>query len=181
MFNKLCQMIKRSITTQTQSDNTFNPTVKVSSFSNVTDSEVIYPYGYYAVAPVNSQAITLNILGQENNQSSFVYNNTNRFKGLGVGEVQVGGQKTGNSIKFFNNGDINIKNDQGFISLSASNINIEHDKSSILLNDSNIKIKHGVGSISLNTTNMVLKFGTAVFTITELGINCNVPIVSPTP
>tara|TARA_R110000772_G_scaffold251311_1_gene366279 strand:+ start:353 stop:796 length:444 start_codon:yes stop_codon:yes gene_type:complete len=147
MFNKLCQMIKRSFTTQTQSDSTFNPTVKVSSFSNVTDSEVIYPYGYYAVAPVNSQAITLNILGQENNQSSFVYNNTTRFKGLSVGEVQVGSQQTGNSIKFFNNGNINIKNDKGSISLSSSNI--------------------------------ILKFGAAEFTITESGINSNVPITSP--
>ena len=140
-------MIKRSITTQPQSDSTFNPTVKVSSFSNVTDSEVIYPYGYYAVAPVNSQAITLNILGQENNQASFLYNNTSRFKGLKAGEVQLGGQQTGNNIKFSINGDIIITNDNGSISLTSSNI--------------------------------ILKFGTAEFTITESGINSNVPITSP--
>ncbi len=122
MFNKLCQMIKRSITVQQQSDNTFNPTVKVSSFSNVTDSEVILPYGFYSVAPANSQAITLNILGQENNQSSFVYNNASRFKGLSVGEVQIGSQQTGNNIKFLNNGNINIKNDAGYIMLSKDSI-----------------------------------------------------------
>lgn len=140
-------MIKRSFAVAKQDDSNTVPIANISALGNNTISEVVYPYGYYAVAPEKSQALTFNVLGQENNQASILYENLSRFSGLKVGEVQVGSQISKNSIKFSSNGDININNDNA--------------------------------SISITSSNMVLSFGSAQFTITETGINSNVPITSP--
>jgi len=135
---KLYQMIKRSFTSNNQDDKKVVPTVKVSSFGNETISEVIYPYGMHAVAPSGSQALTFNVLAQENNQASIVYNNITRFKGLNPGDVVFGCPTAKSSILFSNNGDINIKTGSSKITLSNENITLSFGSATLIIESGSI-------------------------------------------
>src|SRR5690349_2108707 len=73
-----------------------------------SDMEVIYPYGLFAQAPVNSLALVFSIQGNEENLAGIVYAYRDRFKNLKEGEVLLGNILTGSFIKFDKDGNIEI-------------------------------------------------------------------------
>ncbi len=79
---------------------------------NAANSVAVYPYGYHAIAPVNSLAVRFSIQDQEENRAHIEFDSKNRIKrGLKSGEVIVGNQGKKTYIFFKEDGSIEIKTD----------------------------------------------------------------------
>jgi len=149
LHRKLIQLIKRTFTTVAQDDSNSTPLVNVSAFDNETISEVIYPYGLFSIAPAKCQSLTFNVLAQENNQASILYNNLTRPKNLKVGDVWVGCPTSSSYTLYQNDGGLEVITSKSSIVIDTDGtITIKGDN---LVLDGNVNI---TGSFAIQGNNL---------------------------
>lgn len=109
MLTAIKNAIRKALSSSAQIDGNKNYNVQIKSYNSPLKSEVLYPYGYAANAPLGSLALTFTVANQPENLTSILYHPSTRFKGLAPNEVMVGNQQTQTFIKFLNSGDVEIK------------------------------------------------------------------------
>lgn len=97
-------------------------------------STVYYPYGYFAKAPAETQAILLHLEGKQDNAVALPYEPKTQFRDLENGEVIVGNQTSEVYIKFNNDGSVNIK--------ATADVNIDCKDININCKDININCEN---------------------------------------
>lgn len=93
-----------------------------TSKSNTVSSSFteLYPYGYSANPPASSGVTLFEVLDNSKHLVGIPYEPDTRFKNLNPGEVQLGNQTTGSSIKFSNDGQmITITNGNNTITVDG--------------------------------------------------------------
>lgn len=193
---KRCLFVKsQSLTTQ----NKQFPIAQILAFNNVREAEVVYPYGYFAVAPKDSQGVVFNALGSEDNQCVIAYDVRNRIAGLQVGETAAGNQIHQNFIKFTNDGTIHIYNTKyGDLNIKIPNgnqiININKNSTTTIggnLADNvtgtiaftangNVTVQSSGGNVTIESASQIqLIVGGATLTLTAGALVSSVPISAP--
>jgi hypothetical protein len=133
---------KRTYITRVSTDKDLYHTAQVSYLGQTADVEVITPYGVYSNLPLNSQLLTWNVNGVEENRVSIGNTPRFRFKNLKPGEVVLGSPQTRSRIFFSEDGSIVITQHKGEAGKqSATDKDATDGKSSITIDpDGNIKI-----------------------------------------
>lgn len=113
LYQKIFQLISRqahrALVSLIPSEDTGNvQIVQIQYQGGGATAETIAPYGFASRAPVGSQAMVWNVLGQNDNKVCMSYDFSTRFKGLKPGETAVGNQVTGANVKFNAEGGILI-------------------------------------------------------------------------
>lgn len=111
--SELRNLIKNCSYVTNQNDVDLFSLSEVICFQEKRKCQTLYPYGFYAVAPVGSQGILLNILGNEDNQVAMPYDAFHKVKNYNPGEVVVYNPVHRNKIQFTNNGDVSVINQYG--------------------------------------------------------------------
>jgi len=176
--------------TSNQKDNKVFYTSQIKSNDAISISQVIYPYGMYAVAPKGSQGVTFNLSGQSENQVTLPYDAFTRFSGLQPTEVMIGNQVQKSFIKFKDKGDISIANKSGDLTVDI----LKGSKTETLGEDCKISIggkysvvakealdiKSSSNTVSIEAAvSITLTVGSATLTLTPAGIVSSVPITAP--
>lgn len=139
MINIIRNMIKRAYVTLVHPDTKVYSYTQISYLGNTVDAETLYPYGLNASAPLNSAAIVFNIQGDASNRFCICYTPDRRFKSLKEGEVQIGNVLTQASIKFSEDGKIQIFSDADIEIISSAKVKIV-SSTDVEINATNIKI-----------------------------------------
>lgn len=108
VINRLMNMIRRARTTLPMDDSGQYPVVQATYNNKTTLVHQIQPYGFYSSPPLDSEMITWNVLGQEENKAGIADNSKLRFKNLKPGEVVVGNTITRSNAFFDAEGNLNI-------------------------------------------------------------------------
>lgn len=143
MHNKLLNLIRRAVITLTNSDSGQIANAQITWLGKTGVTEIVYPYGMAANAPVGSAVLMFSILGQEENRTGIANDQKTRFKDLKPSETAFGNPVTKSVIKFLENGDIELTGTAG------QNINITGDSNVIIGGDANITI---AGSTTIDST-----------------------------
>ena len=95
-------------------DDGLDPVAQVEYLGKTTDAVIVLPYGVCANAPTGSNAVLFSLGGSSLNKLGIPYNVENRFRDLKEGEVQIGNFVEKCSIKFNEDGGIEViaKDDQ---------------------------------------------------------------------
>ena len=104
MINKIKSLIKRAVVTNPGDDSKQFPVSQVRYLSKTQDAEMIYPYGFGALAPKDAICIVFNVNAQESNLAGIPTLPQSRIKNLKEGDVFMHNAKTGDSIKLTENG-----------------------------------------------------------------------------
>lgn len=109
MYSKLISLIKRCIITSRQEEKNFL-TCQIQFMGMIAQTQVFYPYGFKAFAPIGEPAITFNVLGQEDNKITMPYSfsGVSKLPAIESSEVMIGNPTTGNYIKIDKQGKIII-------------------------------------------------------------------------
>lgn len=127
-------LIKRAFTTRDIVDKgQFMTSQAAWGSDKVGNIEVVYPWGLTGVPPVGSMALIFTPMGHEENRAAIVNDPRKRLRGLAPGEVALGNWLAKSYIRFWNNGDIQIK--------GSNNANITITK------DMNVTVK---GNVTVN-------------------------------
>lgn len=139
VIHKAKMMIKHTFISGGQTEGADFYFAQVKAFNSPSRSPMYYPYGYAANPPVGAMGVTLNVLGQEENQMTFPYTIEDRWLNLQSGEVQLGNHLKQTSIKFDSDGNativttgqVTIKGDL----LVTGDITANSDSSSVSMSD----------------------------------------------
>lgn len=125
-MNIIKSLIKRAILKLSVKDDTgYNQVSQVESLGNTSNAEIINSYGMSSNPPKDSNAIIMNVQGNEENKIAFVQSSGNRFKGLKESEVKIGNYIKGSYIYFNENNEILFSNGLGNVIINNNgSINI---------------------------------------------------------
>lgn len=96
----MVRWIKKAIVSLIIGDDSAYPRTQVSYNGVTTDAYRFSPYGVSSHPPLDSLAVLLSADGRRDDPIALIANPIDRFKGLEEGEVQVGNDITGSSVKF---------------------------------------------------------------------------------
>lgn len=193
LINKLKNTIRYVVLKTDQQDKTTNKKVfynaQVSSYGGVNEAHIMYPYGFYAVAPQNSQGVSFDLAGQPENKIVVPFDITTQFSGLKPTEVQIGNQKIKNYISFLADGSINIETPKGNFNVRVlegdAAINIT-GTSSTTVSGNISQTTQGIynatssGNATIDSgTQVQVIAGAATLTLTPSALVSSVPITAP--
>ncbi|MBK2125117.1 hypothetical protein [Fangia hongkongensis] len=181
LINKLRQIVKNSILIGDQKDNDVFYSASIQSFNNLTVSQIYYPYGYYAVAPKNSQGVTFSILSQEDNQVTFPYDAFTRFSGLQAGEIMLGHQIKRSYLKFTNDANIELKTPTGnmLLNVDSGTATINVNSSISVTTQSTVNV-NSTGKITIQSDGDIeLNSNGATLILSSSSLVSSVPISAP--
>lgn len=92
---------------------------QIASYGSVNDCQILYPLGYYAVAPKDAQCIVFNIAGQSEKKLAIPFDSFTRFTGLQSYDVKFGNQRIKNFISFESDGSVNIETPKGNLNIKV--------------------------------------------------------------
>jgi hypothetical protein len=201
LINKLFNLTKRAVQISEQQDSTTNGkkwyNTKIKAYGSIYETQVYYPYGYYANAPNGSQHYAISTAAQSENNMAFPYDNQTQFTGLKPGEVMMGHQRLKSFIKFLNDGSINLETPKGNLNIKVlqgnAEINISGDETTTIsgnltknitgavdiASQGNFEVKSSELLILDGATKVEIISGTGVLTLTSSGLVSNVPISAP--
>lgn len=192
MLGKLRNWARNSTLTTAQQDNKRFYTAQVTSNKMTMTTQIVYPYGYYAVAPQGAQGITFQIMGQPENLVTIPYDAFTRFSGLQTYEVGLGNQFHRNWITFLNDGSINLITPTGNVTVSAPQGKLEvtvKGDVDITATTGNISVKSDAGTVTIDAQNAImisstsapvtLQSGAATLELSASGLVSSVPISAP--
>jgi phage gp45-like len=185
LINKLRNLLRFSVSTTDQQDKSTNGkafyNTQIKSYDGLNETQVYYPYGFYAVAPQGSQFITLNIAGQAENKVSLPFDFTTQFTGLKAGEALMGNQRLKSFVSFLNDGSVNIETPKGDLNVKI----IQGDANVTVSGNTNIETSGTLdvkasGNATLESGAQVqIKVGGATLTLTAASLVSSVPITAP--
>jgi phage gp45-like len=120
---KITSLIKRSVVTLGNDDTKAIAHAQISYLDKIAPTEVVYPYGYSASAPVGTIALTFVVNGNEANLATIPYSQNGRINNLKAGEVAIGSPSTGSYLKFNVNKSVTLETKEKLFVESASDIN----------------------------------------------------------
>jgi hypothetical protein len=109
IINKLRNIVKRGyITDSTTNDSSAYSVIQVSFHGKISNAENYYPYGYTAMPPEQTTVLLFGVSAQSDNLIGLPYMQSERWKGLEIGEVIFGNPITQSYIKFLQNNDVKL-------------------------------------------------------------------------
>lgn len=147
MIQTLRNIIKRVKLTLVMPDTAQVAQAQVSYLNKTIHTEVVSPYGYSSCPPVNSIGVSFLVQANEENQFAIMYDPSTRFSNLKEWEVQIGNQKKMSSIKFNQDGSINIS--------SAGNTVFNISGQCTINTDSDITLNSG-GNVDIVGNNVTI-------------------------
>ena len=114
MFKKIRSIIKRATLTNTGSDFEEVPISQVRYLGKTADTEILWPYGFGGIPPVDSVCLVFTVNGDESNRTAIASLPSSRPLGLSPGDVYMSNLLTKDIIKMTENG-IEITSDKPII------------------------------------------------------------------
>jgi len=124
LLNKLKNLVRNTKISSSQQDGSYFYNAQITYMNSVLTSTICYPYGLFCNAPINSMGLTFNSNGFQENPITIPYGVNNRFIGLKSGEVLVGNPQTQTSIKFDEDGNVDITSTAKVTISTASEVSI---------------------------------------------------------
>ncbi len=146
------------------------PVQQVFYKGKVSECLMIFSYGHYAIPDSDdSLVIVFEAGGDEDNKSGLAYTPQKRPTDLEQGEHAVYHPKTETSIKFRNNGNIEIDCGTGDLIINCNNATVNADNNATVSANGDVAITAG-GNITLDGA-QIQNNGSAAGVVTTLSIN----------
>lgn len=136
MWHMISNLIKRCKITGAQNERNFL-TAQTSQMGFSGTSEIVYPYGMKAYAPVGSPGITFSIQANEDNRATtpYAFNARSKLPKLSAaGDVVLGSPEGGAYILFKRDGTIELKGKIVFLDAATLNSTLEVKANTTLQN-----------------------------------------------
>ncbi len=132
------QKIKRAVLSLVSKDDGEFSVGQANYNGKTGDTELVWPYGFFANPPLGASILMFNVQGQEENRAGIASFPQMRFKNLKEGEVGIANFMTGSVMKFLADGSIEVTATNGM------NITVTPDLNIVVAGNVNIAVAGGV-------------------------------------